>query len=140
MVDVGARKLLHQSSGGWSLVEQPMTASPGSFSVAVLTLVVVTKQFQQKAASISETTSRRRIPRRMLRKSITMPNLGTPSCEFNVFFWRIRPWSMSFVVHLFILGKFEPREYAVRRSDGGHGSCWKRSWAWADLHQTREGR
>ena len=31
MVDVGTSKLLHQTSGGWSLAEPPTTASPGSF-------------------------------------------------------------------------------------------------------------
>ena len=30
MVDVGASKLLCQTFGGWSLVEPPTTASPGS--------------------------------------------------------------------------------------------------------------
>ena len=30
---------------------------------------------------------------------------------------------------LFFFGKFERREYVVRRSAGGYESCWKRFWA-----------
>ena len=34
--------------------------------------------------------------------------------------------------------KLEPREYALRRSDGGRESCWKRMWAWAGACRNRE--
>ena len=35
--------------------------------------------------------------------------------------------------------KFEPRDYVLHRSDGGHQSCWKRIWASADVCHNREG-
>ena len=38
--------------------------------------VQVTRKFRQRAASISETTSRRRVSRRLVRKSNTMPQIG----------------------------------------------------------------
>ena len=50
-----------------------------------VTRVPVTKSIRQRAAAISETTSRRRIPRRLLRKSNTMPHIGGRACGFRVF-------------------------------------------------------
>ena len=47
--------------------------------------VPVTKDCRQRAASISETTSRRRISRRLQRKSNTMHQLGGRACGFCVF-------------------------------------------------------
>ena len=37
-----------------------------------------------------------------------------------------------------LFSKLEPREYALRRSDGGRESCWKRMWAWAGACRNRE--
>ena len=50
-----------------------------------VTRVPVTKSIRQRGAAISETTSRRRISRRLLRKSNTMPHIGRCASGFRVF-------------------------------------------------------
>ena len=92
------------------------------FSVAALIFI---KQFGQKAASILETTSRRRLSMPLLRKSNMMPTLGKRVREFH-FCCQVNhgPRHILRIVPFFLV-KFEPREHFVRRSDGGHGSCWK---------------
>ena len=95
-------------------------------SVAALTLI---KQFWQKTSSVPEATSRRRLSMPLLRKSNMMPTLGTRVREFH-FCCEVNhgPRYILRIVRFFFV-KFELREYVVRRSDGGHGSCWKQSWA-----------
>ena len=58
-----------------------------------------------------------------------MPTLGTRVREFH-FCCEVNhgPRHILRIVRFFFV-KFEPREYVVRRSDGGHGSCCKRFWA-----------
>ena len=50
-----------------------------------VTRVPVTRKFRQRAASISETTSRRRCSMLLLRKSNPMPQIGGRACGFHVF-------------------------------------------------------
>ena len=140
MMDVGTRQLLYQMSGRWLLEEQPTTARPGSFSVTALTFVIVTKHFRQKATSISKATSRRRCSMPLLRKSNMIPELGNMLCFCVSCVLRRRQLSTSCgVIHGSLRRQARPARYAVRRSDGGHESCWACIWAWADVFHNQEG-
>ena len=84
MVDVGTRKLLYQTSGGWSLV--PTTASPSSlfrcsFDICGSCLSVSAEVGFHFGGDVSSSFS---LP--LLRKSSMLPKLGTRVCEFHVFF------------------------------------------------------
>ena len=62
--------------------------------------------------------------------------------------WRTRVFlcfAKSIVIHFTLsptmpvfFRKREPREHALRCRDGRHESCWKRIWAWADVHQNQQ--
>ena len=108
-----------------SFVEPPTTASQGSFFVAALTFVVAANQCRQKAASVSQTIARRRLSRPLLRESNMTRKLRRRGCEFLL---PSQTWSTSRCCErcFFFFGKFEPREYALRRSDGGIERCWQR--------------
>ena len=103
-----------------------------------VTRVPVTRSIRQKAASI-------------FRGDVSPSSLTAVAAqvEHDAPYWRTRVGFMWFVkstvIHFTLsptmpsfFSKLEPRQYGLRRSDGGRESCWKRIWASPDVFRNRE--
>ena len=140
MMDVGTRKLLHQMSGRWLLEEQPTTARPGSFFRCSFDICDSYQTISAEGNFHFESDVSSTLFNAVAAQVEHDTRIGNMLVfVFHVFLRRRQLSTSCGVINASLRRQARPRRYAVRRSDGGHESCWACIWAWADVFHNQEG-